>query len=73
MASGTTLILNETTQQNLLHLILQGVTVELLQTQTWTGNVTLSGTNTFNVADGKTWRKKLVIIKWNYQSTSETR
>ncbi|NCW29824.1 MAG: hypothetical protein EBV98_05600, partial [Actinobacteria bacterium] len=55
MASGTTLILNETTQQNILHLILQGVTVELLQNQTWYGNVTLSGTNTFNVADGKTW------------------
>ena len=55
MASGSTLILNETTQQQKLYLILQGATVELLQTQTWTGNVTLSGTNTFNVADGKTW------------------
>jgi filamentous hemagglutinin family protein len=55
MASGSTLILNETNQQQQLDLILQGATVELLQSQTWTGDVTLSGTNTFNVADGKTW------------------
>ena len=55
MASGSTLILNETNQQQQLDLILQGATVELLQTQNWYGDVTLSGTNTFNVADGKTW------------------
>ncbi|NBQ12975.1 MAG: hypothetical protein EBU29_13250, partial [Gammaproteobacteria bacterium] len=55
MASGSTLILNYTNTQQYLDLILQGVTVELLQTQTWYGNVTLSGTNTFNVAENKTW------------------
>ena len=56
IASGATLILNETSaNQNDVHLILQGATVELLQTQNWYGNVTLSGTNTFNVAEGKTW------------------
>jgi fibronectin-binding autotransporter adhesin len=55
MASGSTLILNETNQQQQLDLILQGATVELLQNQNWYGDVTLSGTNTFNVADGKTW------------------
>ena len=53
MASGTTLILNYTDQQSYLDLILQGATVELLQTQTWSGDVTLSGTNTFNVAATK--------------------
>src|SRR5210317_898374 len=55
MASGSTLILNETNQQQKLDLILQGATVELLQSQNWYGDVTLSGTNTFNVADGQTW------------------
>src|SRR6056300_388770 len=47
MASGSTLILNYTNNQQHLDLILQGVTVELLQNQNWYGNVTLSGTNTF--------------------------
>ena len=55
MASGSTLILNYTDTQSYVDLILQGATVELLQTQTWYGNVTLSGTNTFNVATDKTW------------------
>src|SRR6056300_436913 len=55
MASGSTLILNYTNNQQHLDLILQGVTVELLQNQNWYGNVTLSGTNTFNVAENKTW------------------
>jgi autotransporter-associated beta strand protein len=55
LASGTTLILNYTDLQQYLDLTLQGATVELLQTQTWYGDVTLSGTNTFNVAATKTW------------------